>query len=91
MCLFMVNKHNYPKAERSTNRLIYPSVVQKTKTPLLIYPYPICNQQKYQQMYPTPAREAREFQCLIMSLLIAMHKTGRRESVTTLLMAYQKI
>lgn len=76
----MVNKHNYLKAERLTKLLIYPSVVQKTKNPLLIYPYPVRNQQKY----PTPALEARGFQCLIMNLLIVMHKTGRRESVATL-------
>lgn len=43
MCLILLRKQNYPKADPMFNWLINPSGIQKTKTPWLIYPQPTKN------------------------------------------------
>lgn len=57
MCLHTLNKHSYPKAERLTKRLIYPSVTWKTKYSWLVYQQRVRKQQTSQWMYRSHAQE----------------------------------
>lgn len=78
MGLSMLQKYNYSRLKTKclTKRLIYPSIVQKTKN--LLLKYPVLKLQIHQQISPSPAREGLKLNILMTNLTEGPNKKTNR-------------